>query len=592
MHYTVETYGHVRNVELPLVIGVLADLTGCPAEARLPVGERKFMEIDADNFDERLRRLKPRVAFDLPSVLSGQNGGLQVDLEFKSLEDFTPLAIVRRVESLHRLLRKRTELITRARWETELPEARPLIEHLLNDPNLSVALSPELGSDLAGRTAEALANELDRLLTVQVNAILHHPDFQRLEATWRGLHYLVRAIPYSKAVRIRVLDVTKEELGRTLRKYEGAGWTQSPLFRRLHTDEFDMPGGQPFGLLVGDYEFDHSAADVELLRNIGAVAAACHAPFVTGASASLVGLASWGEFGAHGHLARSMQTAEYAAWHALRDQEDSTHVVLTLPRFLVRPPITQQPHDQEGFHFHEDVTTTGTAPFVWANAAYALARTIALAFERHRWWGRIWGLQGGGAVEDLAPCVLDTDPGVSCVKWPVEVIVSDSRAEELAKLGLNALQYHRTLRCGVFSRLVSINRPRQLDSSEATLENQLMADLRHLLSVCRCLHYLKCIMRDNHGLFKTPEDLERCLRDWIQQYVLPKSTGASAESRARFPLAAAEVKVVQVEGTSGSLRCRCRIRPHFQYEDSPAPVSGRTLVPKDVVQAGTDGGQA
>jgi type VI secretion system protein ImpC len=386
-------------------------------------------------------------------------------------------------------------------------------------------------------------------------------------------------------VKIRVLNITKQELGKTLKKFEGIAWDHSPMFKKLYSEEYSTLGGEPYGCVIGDYYFDHSPEDVKMLGSMGQIAAAAHAPFIAGAAPSTFQIESWRELSLPRDLTKIFQTAEYAAWRSLRDSDDSRYIGLVMPRFLARLPYGAKTVPVEEFAFEEDTDGADHKNYTWSNAAYAMAKNLAQAFQRYGWWGKLRGLQGGGIVERLAPYQFETGQGLSCTKWPVEVITTDRRAEELERLGLNILQYHKAVHCGVFSSAVSLYRAPSFEEPNLTEVQKLSSDLRYLLPTCRCLHYLKAIMRDSFGLFKDREGLERFLSEWIRGYVLANPEDVPQETRARFPLAAAEIKLIENRGFPGSFRLDCSIRPHFQLVEPKESLSARTSVPSGVFQA-------
>jgi len=423
-----------------------------------------------------------------------------------------------------------------------------------------------LVSDDAVKTIEAIIAEIDRKLTEQVNLIIHHPDFQQLEGAWRGLHHLVTNTETDETLKIRVLNISKKELGKTIKKYKGTAWDQSPLFKKLYEDEFGTPGGEPYGCIVGDYYFDHSPPDVEILQGMAQIAAAAHAPFISGTSPALLNMDSWQQLSDPRDLTKIFQSAEYAAWRSLRESEDSRYIGLTMPRVLSRLPYGARTNPVEGFAFEEDTGAADHSKYTWMNAAYAMAVNINRAFKLYGWCSRIRGAESGGMVEGLPVHTFPTDDGGVDMKCPTEIAITDRREAELAKNGLMPLSHWKNTDYAVFVGAQSLHKPAEYDDPDATANANLGARLPYLFSTCRFAHYLKCIVRDKIGSFKEREDMEKWLNNWIMQYVEPDPANASEDAKARRPLAAAEVRVEEVPGNPGYYTSKFFLRPHYQLE--------------------------
>src|SRR6516164_700327 len=295
--------------------------------------------------------------------------------------------------------------------------------------------STQLVSGDVVKTISAMVAELDRKLSEQINLIMHHQDFKTLEGTWRGLHHLVNNTGTDETLKIRVLNISKTDLKKTLKKFEGTAWDQSPIFKKLYEDEFGSPGGQPYGALVGDYFFDHGPEDVKMLSNIAQVAAAAHAPFIAGAAPSLLGMDSWQELSNPRDLTKIFQTAEYAAWRSLRESDDARYLGMAMPRFLSRLPYGAKTVPVEEFDFEEDTEGADHNKYTWSNAAYAMATNITRAFKLYGWCARIRGAESGGMVEGLPCHTFPTDDGGVDMKCPTEIAITDRREAELAKNG-------------------------------------------------------------------------------------------------------------------------------------------------------------
>jgi len=421
-------------------------------------------------------------------------------------------------------------------------------------------------SDDAIRTIEAIIAQIDYKLTEQVNHILHHADFQQLEGSWRGLHYLVNNTETDEMLKIRVMNISKKELHKSLKKFKGTAWDQSPLFRKIYTDEYSMFGGEPFGCVVGDYYFDHSPSDVDLLSQMAQISAAAHTPFIAAADPGVMGMESWQELSNPRDLTKIFQTPEYAAWKSLRESEDARYLGLAMPRFLARLPYGAKTDPVEEFDFEEETGRGDHSRYTWANSAYAMAVNINRAFKLYGWCSRIRGVESGGAVEGLPVHTFPTDDGGVDMKCPTEIAIDDRREAELAKNGFMPLMHKKNTDFAAFIGAQSLQKPFEYDDPDATANANLAARLPYLFAVCRFAHYLKSIVRDKIGSFKEREDMERWLNNWINKYVEPNPANASEDDKARKPLAAAQVEVNEVEGNPGYYSSTFYLRPHYQLE--------------------------
>ena len=433
-----------------------------------------------------------------------------------------------------------------------------LAGYVLKDVNL-------VSSD-AVRTIEAIKAEIDKKLSQQVNQILHHEDYQKIESSWRGLHHLVNNTETDEMLKINVMNISKKELAKTLKKYKGARWDTSPIFKKIYGAEFDQLGGQPYGCLVGDYHFDHSPPDVELLGEIAKIAAASHAPFISGAAPSVMQMDSWNELSKPADLSKKFQDADYAPWRSLRDSEDSRYIGLTLPRFLARLPYGPDTDPVEEFAFEEDTEGADSGKYSWANSAYAMAVNINRAFKLYGWCSRIRGVESGGVVEGLPVHTFPTDDGGVDMKCPTEISIGDRREAELSKLGFMPLIHRKNTDLAAFIGAQSLQKPAAYDDPDATANANLAARLPYLFACCRFAHYLKCIVRDKIGSFKERDDMQKWLQKWILQYVDGDPSNSSETTKAKKPLAAAEVAVAAVEGNPGYYTSNFYLRPHYQLE--------------------------
>jgi type VI secretion system protein ImpC len=444
--------------------------------------------------------------------------------------------------------------------------AKQQIESAVQTLAQQVLGDEDLILDDAVNSINAIIAEIDLKLTQQINLILHHPDFQKLEGAWRGLSYLVRNSPTDKMLKIRFMPITKQELSKTIKRFKGVAWDQSPLFKKIYGEEYDTLGGEPYGCLVGDYAFDHSPQDVEILQGMAQKAAAAHAPFIAGASPNALQMDSFQELQNPKDLAKIFTTPEYAAWRSLRESEDSRYIGLAMPRFLARLPWGAKTEPVEEFAFEEDMEGADSSRYTWANSAYAMALNVNQAFKAYGWCSRIRGVESGGAVEGLPVHTFPSDDGGVDMKCPTEISIGDRREKELADAGFMPLCHRKNSDMAAFIGAQSLQQPAAYDNPDATANANLSARLPYLFASCRFAHYLKCIVRDKIGSFKERADMERWLNDWILQYVDGDPTNSSEDTKARKPLAGASVVVQEVEGNPGYYTSKFHLRPHYQLE--------------------------
>lgn len=413
---------------------------------------------------------------------------------------------------------------------------------------------------------EGIIAEIDRKLSEQVNEILHHEEFQALESSWSGLHYLVNNTETDTTLKIRVLNISKNELSKTLKKFKGTAWDQSPIFKKIYEEEFGQFGGAPYGCLVGDYYFDHSPPDVALLTEIQGIAAAAHAPFITGVSPATMQFDSWQELSNPRDLTKIFETPEYAPWRSLRESDDSRYIGMCMPRFLSRLPYGAKTNPTEGFAFEEDVAGADHRRYTWTNAAYAMAVNINRAFKLYGWCTQIRGIETGGAVEGLPCHTFPTDDGGVDMKCPTEIAISDRREAELARNGFMPLIHRKNSDLAAFIGAQSLQKPAEYDDPDATANANLAARLPYLFATCRFAHYLKCMVRDKIGSSMTRSALQTWLTNWINQYVEPNPDAASDLDKARRPLAAAEIVVDEDPSNPGYYSSKMYLMPHYQLE--------------------------
>src|SRR5688572_28562425 len=451
-------------------------------------------------------------------------------------------------------------------FKPKTPGARAEVENAVRTlAEQALRESTVVSDDVIG-TIKAIIAEIDQKLTEQINLILHSERFQQVESAWRGLSYLVNNTETDEQLKIRVMNISKSELGKTLKKYKGAAWDQSPMFKKLYEQEYGQLGGEPYGCLVGDYSFDHTPGDVELLGQIAQIAAASHAPFIAGAGPALMGMDSWQELANPRDLAKIFSAPDYAAWRSLRESDDAKYVGLAMPRFLARLPYGAKTNPVEEFNFEEETEAGAHNRYSGANAAYAMSVNITRAFKLYGWCTTIRGVEYGDAVPNLPVHAFPTDDGSIDAKCPTEIAISDRREAELAKNGLMPLVHRKNSDFAAFIGAQSLYKPSEYQDADATANENLGARLPYMFAVCRFAHFLKCMVRDKIGSFKSATDMQKDLQQWILQYVDGDPAISSEATKAQRPLAGAEIVVEEVAGNPGYYTSKFFLRPHYQLE--------------------------
>jgi len=424
------------------------------------------------------------------------------------------------------------------------------------------------GSMAVSKDTEAMINarigQIDRLISSQLNEVLHNPELQKLEASWRGLFYLVNQSETGESLKIRVMNASKKDLLKDMEK--ASEFDQSMLFKKVYEEEFGMFGGASYGALIGDYEFGSHPQDLSLLEKVSQVAAAAHAPFISAASPQMFNLDSYTELGGPRDLAKIFSSAEYAKWKSFRDSDDSKYVALTLPHTLGRLPYGQATQPVEAFNYEEDVDGTDHGKYLWCNAAWSFGTRLTEAFAKYGWTAAIRGVEGGGLVQGLPVHTFKTDEGDVALKCPTEIAITDRREKELADLGFVPLVHCKGTDYAAFFSTQSVNKPRKYDSDAANASARLSSQLQYILAVSRFAHYLKSIMRDKVGSFMTRADTQDFLNRWISQYILG-SENAGPEMKARYPLSEARIDVTEVPGKPGVYRAVAFLKPHYQLDE-------------------------
>jgi type VI secretion system protein ImpC len=448
-----------------------------------------------------------------------------------------------------------------AKTDVEHARAKDIIGELVREVMAgTVTISDNLSASIDARIAE-----IDRLISTQLSAVMHAPEFQRLESTWTGLHYLCKQTSTGERLKIKLLNATKKDMVKDFKT--AIDFDQSALFKKVYEEEFGTFGGAPFGALIGDYEIGRGAEDMYFVEQMSHVAAAAHAPFISSASSELFGLESFTELGRPRDLAKVFDTVDYAKWKSFRESEDSRYVGLTVPRFLGRLPYDpKEGTSTEGFNFVEEVDGSDHSRYLWVNTAYAMGARLTDAFEHYGWCAAIRGVEGGGLVEDLPTHTFKTDDGELALKCPTEVAITDRREKELSDLGFIPLVHCKNTDYAAFFGAQSAQKARKYDSDAANANATLSAQLQYMFAVCRIAHYMKAMMRDKVGSFANTLDVERYLHNWLMQYVVD-AQDASQEIRAQKPLREASVEVSEVPGRPGSYRAVAFVRPHYQLDE-------------------------
>ena len=453
-----------------------------------------------------------------------------------------------------------------ARDDSQRGYARDLVDEFIN--SVLAEAGGSVPADVVAAINDRIA-QIDEIISVQLNEVLHHPDLQKLEATWRGFAYLVFNTETSTRLKIRMLNATKGELLKDLEK--AVEFDQSVLFKKIYEDEYGTFGGLPFSTLIGDYEFGRHPQDVALLEKLSNVAAAAHAPFIAGAAPMLFDMASFTELGVPRDLAKIFESAELIKWRSFRESEDSRYVTLCLPRVLLRLPYGPKTVPVEGVDFVEDTDGRDHAKYLWGNPAWVLGQRITNAFALYGWTAAIRGVEGGGKVEGLPAHTFRTDEGDIALKCPTEIAITDRREKELNDLGFVTLVHCKNTDYAAFFGGHTTNKPKLYNTAAANANSRLSAMLPYILNASRFAHYIKVIMRDKIGSFMTKDNVSTYLNTWIVDYVLAKDD-AGQDIKAEYPLREARVDVTDIPGKPGSYKAVVFLRPHFQLEELTASI--------------------
>lgn len=727
--YDVETGGALEKKEIPFVVGIIAPLSGKSTKPQIPMAEKKMVYIDRDNFNKVLDSINPRVAFDVPNTLPDGAGQLPVSVDFNHIDDFNPVAVLKKVPLLNKLFEERSRLrdmmakldgneplmtllldvmANKDRREAlqkvvstaneKLPEVREVkdakerdaatlalfaeaieaeksdIAQLLDtnkaymileasqkayalelvceftgifaaadhiwaakfaeldellpqrdtqQTELKTALEGHddaatlaaqkafdqtnkqinqvRGSiNIAGELARNVANR-DKIISRQLNHIIHHSDFQDMEASWRGLHFLVMNTETGKQLKLRLLNASYDELYKDLDK--AVEFDQSMLFKLIYEEEYGTYGGEPYSVLIGDFQLGRTAKDIKFLEMISGVAAAAHAPFIASAWAKLFDMEDYANLYKPRDLTKIFESAELIQWRAFREQEDSRYVTLTLPKVMMRLPYHHENNPVEGIFFDEDcavnilqtnedgelvlddngqpvivtkdedglqvetsIKQVDASKILWGNPAYILGQRITNAFSLYGWTAAIRGVEGGGLVEGLPAYTFETDDGDIALNCPTQVSITDRREKELNDLGFMAICHCKGSNKAAFFGGQTTNKPKLYLTDAASANSRISAMLPYVMSASRFAHYIKIIMREKIGSFMTRSNVENYLNTWISQFVLLDDTPPQ-HIKAKYPLREARIDVTDVPGKPGAYRATVFLKPHFQLEE-------------------------
>ena len=431
----------------------------------------------------------------------------------------------------------------------------------LADEVLKGQVKLDQDADLA--LAQRIA-DIDKLISAQLNEIMHDAKFQKLEGSWRGLNYFVMNSETSTSLKIRVMNVSKQDLLKDLQR--ASEFDQSQTFKKIYEEEYGMLGGNPYAVLIGDYEFTRHPGDVDLLRRMSNVAAASHAPFISAADAGLFNLESFTDLAGPRDLAKIFDNDAYIEWKDFRKSDDSKYVGLCLPHVLMRLPYGKDTVPVDEFDYEEGVDGRDHSKYLWGNAAYAMGTRLTDAFAQHEWCAAIRGVMGGGQVDGLPAHTFKTDDGDIAMKCPTEIGITDRRENELAKLGFIPLSYYKGTTNAVFMGAQSTNEAQQYQSADATASARMSSQLQYIFAVSRFAHFLKAMMRDRIGSFMSREQCEKFLNDWISNYVLLDDS-AGQDAKAKFPLREARIEVTEDLAKPGVYQAVAFLKPHFQLDE-------------------------
>lgn len=623
--YDVDLGNSIQTRELPFVLGILSDLSGDSDKPRNRLKNRKFIDISQDNFDQVMGVILPQVSLDVSNTLSNNQSRLLIKLSFPTLSSFDPLNVVSQIPSLFGLYNSRIRLkdmlakldgnddlqdlliqvmtmqdaqkeiaaqlgsdtpspvskknkegedknkhltlddfyTCMARDDAQKTVARELLEEFLKQVNAQGNLN---ANDPAAFINQRI-QQIDDLISDQLNAVMHAPAFLELEGRWRGLWYLVSNTNTNSRLRLKILNVQYEELLTDLTR--APEFDQSQLFQKIYEEEYGTFGGSPYSCLIMDYAFSRNPDNLTLLEKLAEVGAAAHTPILSAASPALFDMDSFDHINLPRDLSKVMSTTELYKWNAFRKSDNARYVSLFLPRVLMRMPYGRDRHEVDALQFEEDISSPNN--FCWSNPAWVMGERITAAFRRYGWTAAIRGVEGGGLVEDLPTFTFKTLDGDVVLRCPTETAITDRREKELSDLGFIALCHCKGTDYAAFFGAQTCQEPKTYDTESANANANLSARLPYVLVASRFAHYIKVMMRDKIGSFLTKENVSRYLNHWIANYIL-LNDDAPQSIKAQYPLREARIDVYDVPGKPGSYTAVVYLRPHFQMEELTASI--------------------
>jgi type VI secretion system protein ImpC len=446
------------------------------------------------------------------------------------------------------------------REESQQERGKDMVKEFINQVlQGQMTLSRDAEQTIANRIAQ-----IDQLISKQLNEVLHDKAFQKLEATWRGVKYLMDQSETSASLKIKLFNAPKKDLLKDLQR--APEFDQSQLFKKVYEEEFGTFGGAPIAALVGDYEFGRGPEDMELLEKVAQVASAAHAPFLSAASPEMMNLSDFTQISGVRDMSKVFDSTEYAKWKSFRQSDDSRYVALTMPHILMREPYGQDSRTIEAFAYEEAVDGTDHSKYLWGNAAYGLAARLTNSFARYGWCAAIRGVENGGLVEGLPVHNFRTDEGDVVLKCPTEVSITDRREKELADQGFVSLVHCKGTDSAAFFAVQTANKPKIYDKPEANANAKLSAQLPYIMAMSRFAHYLKAMMRDKIGGTMSRSQAQQFLNQWVANYVI-EDDNAGPAAKAEKPLREARIEVMDVPGNAGKLRAVAFLRPHFMLDE-------------------------
>jgi type VI secretion system protein ImpC len=591
--YDVEIGNAIEKKEIPFILGVLIDLYGSQKE-KTEVRDRKFIEIDRENFNEVLNSFGAFLQFSVNNTITGE-GTIGINLKVESIDSLHPSQILRNVPELNSLYQSRVNIVDlmskldgNFKLDVELIKAMSSkkIDNQVEvieksgmgisdeDKEKCKVLLTEFESFLSKETESLnytntysyltnLIKKIDDKLSRQMDEILHNPAFSKFEGSVRGLYYLISNTNTGSNLKIKILNISKDEIFDDFDK--AVDFDQSQLFKKVYEYEYGTFGGKPYSCLVGDYEFGPNQTDIEILRKLSGVAASSHAPFMTAASAKLFGMESFTQMGNPRDLRKIFESSEFFKWNGFRETEDSRYLSLLLPRVLIRNVYGDDFTKVKEFSYEENPLSENNEFFCWTNPAFFLAQRITNAFDLYSWTAAIRGVEGGGIIENLPIYRYRTKDGDIAVKSPTEVLITDRREKELSDLGFISVVYKKDSDIAVFFGCQTSQKPKEYMEEDANANSMLSSRLTYILNASRFAHYIKIMMRDKIGSFMSGTEIQSYLQSWMANYIL-LSDEASQESKSRFPLREGKVNIVADESNPGEYKAVIFLRPHFQLE--------------------------